>query len=1177
MLISRADVEKLGEAIECASPLDAVRLSELRPRLERLRALKVDISNARMAFDLAARFGLDLTSSKLNEAGKVAKILRRFTTSEGSAGIFLTNGLLSDAAPRLAAELHGQSEEMREERQLLDEAGLKRQAIPEDADMATGRAATLAETGWFGRLFGKAFREASKFKTDAGLDQRERSAAAEILGRYGELLSIESRFAEKLSNSGFVADGSDIRKDVDTGELVRRVDEARSAWADLASLDQEKSLSVVFGASGLERRTLTHALGSIAETAEIVSGEFGEGTTLEEAGRKLEGRIAAFGEVVDRADDVGLLEEAWLVLDGEPIDRRLQCFADLDDRLAGPKPTPLAWIEDAKTDLAPLEAAKVMAAAIEEAPPLASAGVCHILGTASAPVERWRTIREGAKQLANGIAAWREANNLVAEKCGVCATAYLDIDNDACTVGDADDLMAIADDTDGRRGAAKIQSAMKTVAGTPAGSLLDFLDRKEVDADHLEDLFKAVAADHLLLHFVGEDGSDLAQLNGMQVEKASRRFRELDSALHKAEAKRILLRRLGDNIPKGNDVGPKRDWTDLALIENEANKRARHIPVRDLTRRAGRALQAMKPLWMMSPGSIAQYISPGAVEFDLLIVDEASQMKTEFAASAILRSRQLLIVGDSEQLPPTDFFDASADVDDDDGMDVDQESILDLAENRLPKRKLKWHYRSQHENLIAYSNRNFYNNDLVVFPTPNPEDELLGVRHIHVGGTYRASINEDETQRIVEEGLNLMIRYPDESLGIVAMNVKQAELIRNEMEELELKQPAVARYVDHWSDTLESFFVKNLENVQGDERDIILVSMVYGPDENGNVMQRFGPINRPDGGRRLNVLASRAKKSLRVFTSLRPNDIKATLGSSAGVLKFHAFITQISGGAFEDDPATENRSFESDFERMVAERLERHGYSVDCQIGVAGFRIDLGVRHPDVPAGYIAGIECDGATYHSARSVRDRDQIRQSVLENLGWNIHRIWSTDWWRDPDMETAKMHAKLSDWAEVLSASGTLDEPPEDSEARTESADTTAQVSRGPVEDSTAPSTAHDRSIDMTSLTAAPASDGDEDGGEPAESSLKGKRRKLDRDIHYVEVHAHQLWVVVDDNDRRLGEVECTKSPAHAARIYDGSIEVDLPEYDARPISGDLRKERDLYAALRHVHRVAMLDTS
>lgn len=412
MLISRADVEKLGEAIECASPLDAVRLSELRPRLERLRALKVDISNARMAFDLAARFGLDLTSSKLNEAGKVAKILRRFTTSEGSAGIFLTNGLLSDAAPRLAAELHGQSEEMREERQLLDEAGLKRQAIPEDADMATGRAATLAETGWFGRLFGKAFREASKFKTDAGLDQRERSAAAEILGRYGELLSIESRFAEKLSNSGFVADGSDIRKDVDTGELVRRVDEARSAWADLASLDQEKSLSVVFGASGLERRTLTHALGSIAETAEIVSGEFGEGTTLEEAGRKLEGRIAAFGEVVDRADDVGLLEEAWLVLDGEPIDRRLQCFADLDDRLAGPKPTPLAWIEDAKTDLAPLEAAKVMAAAIEEAPPLASAGVCHILGTASAPVERWRTIREGAKQLANGIAAWRKRTTL---------------------------------------------------------------------------------------------------------------------------------------------------------------------------------------------------------------------------------------------------------------------------------------------------------------------------------------------------------------------------------------------------------------------------------------------------------------------------------------------------------------------------------------------------------------------------------------------------------------------------------------------------------------------------------------------------------------------------------------------------------------------------------------------
>ena len=422
----------------------------------------------------------------------------------------------------------------------------------------------------------------------------------------------------------------------------------------------------------------------------------------------------------------------------------------------------------------------------------------------------------------------------------------------------------------------------------------------------------------------------------------------------------------------------------------------------------------LKPVWMMSPTSAAQYIRPATLTFDLLVVDEASQMRPEFAISSVLRGQQFVVVGDANQLPPSNHFQTGGDDGGDgDGVGVteDTESILDLANQRFRrKRRLKWHYRSQHESLIQFSNREFYQSDLVVFPSPmGNDDELLGVKCRYVdGAVYEASINQREAEAVIEEAFRLMRSYPQQSLGIAVMNAKQTELIQNEFDRLILEQPEIRRYVDEYAGGVEEFFIKNLENVQGDERDIILISTVYGPNKDGKVLQNFGLMNREVGWRRLNVLVTRAKLSTRLFTSLRPDDVKVTSTSSRGVRAFKAYLTYAHGGASYQDAS--GGEPDSDFEMFVADALRGAGYEVVPQVGVEGFRIDIGVRHADCPIGFIAGVECDGASFHRGLTVRDRDRIRQSVLEGLGWKIYRIWSTDWFADPTRELSRLLACL-----------------------------------------------------------------------------------------------------------------------------------------------------------------------
>lgn len=430
----------------------------------------------------------------------------------------------------------------------------------------------------------------------------------------------------------------------------------------------------------------------------------------------------------------------------------------------------------------------------------------------------------------------------------------------------------------------------------------------------------------------------------------------------------------------------------------------------------------------MSPQAVAQYVPKDGQGFDLCIIDEASQMPPEDAIGALYRSKQAMIVGDSQQLPPTNFFRQMIDDgEEDDAADpVTEESILEKAAGAFrPSRTLKWHYRSRHSGLIRFSNRIMYQDKLVVFPSSDEDRPGMGVSLVETGGLYKAGMNEIEAHAVVDAALRFMKENPDRSLGIVAVNKKQADFIREQLDYEIPRAAHASKFRERWSeqrDGLEEFFVKNLENVQGDERDVIFISTVYGPPSSGaKVMQRFGPINGEGGRRRLNVLFTRAKEQIRTFTSMTGADLTSTEQSNAGAWMLKRWLEYSAGMQFEVANDDAGGDFDSPFEEHVASTINAMGYTAVPQVGSSGFWIDIGVRHPQWPHGFVLGVECDGAAYHSSRSARDRDHYRQSVLEGLGWAIHRIWSTDWYQDPHRQADRLRntieARVSELKEGL----------------------------------------------------------------------------------------------------------------------------------------------------------------
>ena len=556
-----------------------------------------------------------------------------------------------------------------------------------------------------------------------------------------------------------------------------------------------------------------------------------------------------------------------------------------------------------------------------------------------------------------------------------------------------------------------------TVRARPLGlgAIVEAMEANRLPNASATDVFDRAYYSRLLREAV-RTRPELAQFDGLKHERIVEDFRGVDSDRLTLAKYRVLAKHY-DALPlRHAGVGA----TGILLAELE--RKRGHRPVRKLLKDAGSVVQAIKPVFMMSPLSVAQFLEPGALDFDLLVIDEASQVQPVDALGAFARAKQHVVVGDSKQLPPTRFFarltsneDSESGIAEEDmpaAQAKDVESILGLCCARgLPQTMLRWHYRSRHHSLIAVSNREFYENKLFIVPSPHLVVAGLGLAFRFVeGGTYdrgQSGTNRVEARLVCRAILDHARKQPGQSLGVAAFSMRQKQAIEDELELLRREQPDLESFFH--AHPHEPFFVKNLENVQGDEREVIFISVGYGPDTSGYIAMNFGPLSNEGGERRLNVLISRAKRRCVVFSSLRADDIDLARVTGQGVRCLKAFLQFAETGRLAVAERTV-REEDSPFEEAVRRAVESLGYEVHPQVGVAGFFVDLGVLDPAKRGRYLLGIECDGAAYHSSRSARDRDRLRQAVLEDHGWIIHRIWSTDWFQRPSEQLRKVSAAL-----------------------------------------------------------------------------------------------------------------------------------------------------------------------
>lgn len=547
--------------------------------------------------------------------------------------------------------------------------------------------------------------------------------------------------------------------------------------------------------------------------------------------------------------------------------------------------------------------------------------------------------------------------------------------------------------------------------------LQPIVELAEIDAtvsDRAADIFEAayarwfasgaIDAEPLLRSFVAAE-------HGNEIEA----YRRLEDYVAKLSV-RYIRARLSGVLPDKNDV-PKSGG--YGVLKHELQKSRRHKPVRQLASEMGDAMAKLAPCMLMSPLSIAQYLPADQALFDLVIFDEASQIAPWDAIGSIARGKQVVIAGDPKQMPPTSFFNRAASAGDED-TEEDLESILEECLGAgIRSHRLTWHYRSRHESLIAFSNHQYYDSELITFPAA--ETRASAVEWRRVEGIYakgKGRNNQREAEAIVAETVRRLTDpafvASGQSIGIITLNSEQQKLVNDLLDVARQRHPEIEK---HFQQELpEPVVVKNLETVQGDERDLIILGIGYGPTDPGaNVMSmNFGPLNREGGWRRLNVAVTRARREMLVFTSFDASmvDLNRTSARAVADLKHFIEFAQRGPRALAELIRGSVGGFESPLEEYVAQRLRAKGWQVVPQIGVSRFRIDLGIVHPDRPGDYLVGVECDGATYHSAATARDRDQVRSGILQGLGWKLLRVWSTEWWVDREGALGRLHVAIVD---------------------------------------------------------------------------------------------------------------------------------------------------------------------
>jgi very-short-patch-repair endonuclease len=511
----------------------------------------------------------------------------------------------------------------------------------------------------------------------------------------------------------------------------------------------------------------------------------------------------------------------------------------------------------------------------------------------------------------------------------------------------------------------------------------------------------------------------LVAFSGARRDELIARYRELDGATRRAS----LAHAAGGAALPGRRIataqGGAGEASQVGALRREMEKRRRLKPLRKLFAEIPVVLQALKPCFLMSPLSVSTFLKPGALEFDLVVFDEASQLPTPQAVPAILRAKQVVVAGDRNQLPPTSFFESSLIFDEDAGEAALREelepleSLLDDCVAIFPtfeQAHLRWHYRSRDERLIKFSNHYFYRDrPLITFPSvaADPEDQGVSIIHVPDGLWDRGGsrTNRAEARRVAQIVVEQLSRHPGRSLGVVAMNVTQREAIEEEIEALLPSHPDLAPLLD--PQRPEPFFIKALENVQGDERDTMVISVGYARSTTGALAYNFGPLNLEGGWRRLNVLVTRARWQTILVTSLRSRELAGVNPENRGAVALRNFIAYAEqGAALPAEPAAVTDAETNDFEDAVAEALRERGFHVDQQVGASAYRIDMAIRDPRDPRRYLLGVECDGATYHGSRTARDRDLLRQEVLREQGWRLYRVWSTEWFRDRETALARL---------------------------------------------------------------------------------------------------------------------------------------------------------------------------
>ncbi len=502
---------------------------------------------------------------------------------------------------------------------------------------------------------------------------------------------------------------------------------------------------------------------------------------------------------------------------------------------------------------------------------------------------------------------------------------------------------------------------------------------------------------HACIDYIISREPTLELFKGQLFNNVIQKYKEI-AARFEQLTKAELYAKLASSIPAFTQEAAQN--SEVGILQKNIRNNARGTSLRKLFDQIPVLLPRLCPCMLMSPISVAQYIDPDAEKFDLIVFDEASQLPTYEAIGALARGKNVVIVGDPKQMPPTSFF-ATANVDEENIDMEDLDSILDdcLALS-MPSKHLLWHYRSKHESLIAFSNAEYYDNKLLTFPSPDNIESK--VRLIPIQGFYdkgKSRQNKAEAQAVVDE---IARRLSDpvlckRSIGVVTFSVVQQGLIEDLLSDLFVLRPDLETIA---LECEEPLFIKNLENVQGDERDIILFSVGYGPDQNGRVSMNFGPLNRVGGERRLNVAVSRARYEMLIFSTLRADQIDMNRSSAVGVAGLKRFLEYAEKGqrSLIDTQAATDTSYT--IEDTIARRLRRRGHEVHTDIGCSGYRVDIGIVDPEEPTRYLLGIQCDGRNYYQTKTARDREIVHQQVLRLLGWNLSRVWTMDWWEKPE---------------------------------------------------------------------------------------------------------------------------------------------------------------------------------